>query len=102
MYHGEVKPTKFWLNGVEMGNDAEKSKLNSGSNPLLLRYDQPCRTHFILESAEAPTDWKQTYPLAMRWYNNPGVLKFDILPQENKHADWYRFTSPPGLRSDRK
>jgi hypothetical protein len=97
--NGEVKPTKFWLDSVEMESDAEKSKLNSGSNPLLLRYDQPCRTHFILESAEALKDWKQTYPLAMRWYNNPGVIKFDIFPQENKHAGWYRFTAPPGLRS---
>jgi len=96
---GEIKPTKFWLNSLEMVSNIEKITLSSGSNPLLLRYDQPCRTHFILESIDVPLDWKQTYPLAMSWYNKPGVFKFDMFPQENKHTGWYRFTSPPGFRS---
>jgi len=52
----------------------------------------------VLESIDAPKDWKQTYPLAMRWYNKPGVLSFDILPEDRQPAGWYRFFSPPGLR----
>ena len=37
-------------------------------------------------------------PLAMSWYNKPGILQFDPRPEAAKPAGWYRFTAPPGLR----
>jgi hypothetical protein len=49
-------------------------------------------------SAEAEPESKPG-SLAMRWYNKPGLLPFDTRPQETKPAGWYRFVSPPGLRS---
>jgi hypothetical protein len=51
-----------------------------------------------MESIDAPKDWEQSYPLAMRWYNKPGILQFDMLPEDKQPVGWYRFTSSPGLR----
>ena len=95
---GGMEPARIWLNGTIISEDAVTLQLESGANPLILRYDQTGRAHFVLESIDAPKDWKQTYPLAMRWYNKPGVLPFDILPEDKQPAGWYRFNSPPGLR----
>jgi hypothetical protein len=47
-------------------------------------------------AASAPT--LEVSPLAMSWYNNPGILQFDPRPEVAKPAGWYRFTAPPGLR----
>ncbi|MCX7009450.1 MAG: hypothetical protein NTY53_19775 [Kiritimatiellaeota bacterium] len=37
--------------------------------------------------------------LAMTWWKNPDVLPFDVRASEPTPVGWYRFTSPPGLRS---
>ena len=37
--------------------------------------------------------------LAMRWYRDAHRLPFDTRPQAREPAGWYRFVSPPGLRS---
>ncbi|MCE5307085.1 MAG: hypothetical protein LLG20_05545, partial [Acidobacteriales bacterium] len=55
--------------------------------------------HFVLEDTASPVEWKQTYPLASRWYNKPGVIEFDTRPREARPAGWYRFESAPGLRA---
>lgn len=46
-----------------------------------------------------PTKPPWNVDLAMRWYRDPQVLPFDTRPQEARPAGWYRFVSPPGLRS---
>jgi hypothetical protein len=94
MIFGEVKPLKIWINGTSI--DTEIIKLKSGKNTILLRYDQPCRTHFVLEYKDSD-NWAQTYPLAMNWYNNPNVIAFDAYPDVRQSFGCYRFISPPGL-----
>jgi hypothetical protein len=37
--------------------------------------------------------------LATRWWKDPAVLPFDVRPSEKTPVGWYRFVSPPGLRS---
>jgi hypothetical protein len=37
--------------------------------------------------------------LAMRWYNQDEILKFDTRPGERRPVGWYRFVSPPGLKA---
>lgn len=96
---GGMKPLKIWLNGKSLNADTEEVQLEAGANPLLLCYDQPGRAYFVLESVDAPEQWKQDYPLAMNWYNKPGLLPFDSQPQNAQPVGWYRFTSPPGLQS---
>lgn len=96
---GGLRPAMIWVNGAPLAPDATVVRLNAGGNPVLLRYDGPGLGHFLIEDASAPRDWKQTYPLASRWYNKPGVLPLDTRPRVLHPAGWYRFTSPPGMRS---
>lgn len=99
-----VKPARAWLNGQALGQSpAERVTLKSGANPLLLCYAEPGRGYFVIDSKydsmklkPAPDKYK---PLAMSWYTNPGVLRFDVCPQTAQPVGWYRFSSPPGLRS---
>ena len=90
---GGIKPSRIWLNG-----QPDNWRLKVGANLLLLRYDAPGRSSFVLETDAVPTDWKQSMGLAMSWYNKPGVLRFDTRPTESQPVGWYRFTAPPGLR----
>lgn len=52
---------------------------------------------------DAPLDHPGAMPwnteLAMRWYRDADRLPFDTRSQVERPAGWYRFTSPPGLRS---
>ena len=61
---------------------------------MLLRYDDCGESHVVLRRAVAsePTN---TTPLAMRWYNDPGVAPFDIFAGEEA-GEWFRFNAPPG------
>jgi hypothetical protein len=45
-----------------------------------------------------PSQFKVS-PLAMSWWRNPAVLPFDVRANEATPVGWYRFVSPPGLRS---
>ena len=96
---GGMQPAKVWLSGAVI-DVAGAVRLNAGSNPVLVRYDQPGRAHLVFE-AGAPAGWRHTYPLSMTWYDKPGVLPFDTRPRVEHPAGWYRFMSPPGLRAMR-
>jgi hypothetical protein len=82
-------------------------RLRKGANPLVLRFEKPGRTHFVLlteavreaaagETAKGPG--LPNRPLAMTWWKNPKVLPFDVRASEPMPVGWYRFVSPPGLR----
>ncbi|MCX6361749.1 MAG: glycosyl hydrolase [Armatimonadetes bacterium] len=95
---GGLKPAALYLNGARVVDGQPQVALKAGSNPLLLRYDQPGRGHFVLVQSGAPAPSQRT-PLAMSWYDAPGRVPFDAWPGESAPAAWYRFTAPPGLRS---
>lgn len=46
-----------------------------------------------------PTTMPWNADLAMRWYRDTTRLPFDTRPEAREPAGWYRFVSPPGLRS---
>ena len=115
--NGAIKPSNVWLNGqVVTGNVLS---LKAGPNPLVLQYDKVGRTYFVVSTnapkeavaadsvispprLETPVEvvqpkFKQSN-LAMRWWNDPSVLPFDVRAEEKKPVGWYRFVSPPGLR----
>ena len=96
---GSIKPSGIRVNGTPYRGGVESVSLKAGVNTLLLCYEGYGRTHFLLEDPDAPKDWRQTRPLAMSWYNRPGVLGFDPYPQRKNPVGWYRFTAAPGLRS---
>jgi hypothetical protein len=52
----------------------------------------------VLEASEAPAPLART-PLAMTWYDRPGLVPLDALPAVAKPTGWYRFVAPPGLRA---
>ena len=95
---GELRPAAIYLNGVAVPDAAAGVALQAGNNPLLLRYDAPGRGHVVLEAAGAPPPEART-PLAMTWYDRPGLVPLDALPAVAKPACWYRFVAPPGLRA---
>jgi hypothetical protein len=106
---GSIKPAKVWLNGEIVNTNSVK--LRSGANPLVLQYDQPGRTYFVVSKtpdAPPPPDDSltaegqpkfQSSDLAMNWWKNANVLPFDVRASEAKPMGWYRFESAPGLRS---
>jgi hypothetical protein len=105
---GVLKPVKIWLNGEAVAGPA--LKLKAGANPLVLEYNKPGRTYFVVSKKPAeepraevrlPADGRPVFRpsnLAMRWWKNPNVLPFDIRTAEKSPVAWYRFVSPPGLR----
>lgn len=97
---GGLKPAAVWLNHDPLTDSTRLLPLNIGANPLLLRYDTPGRGYFVVRTGDAAEPSPSpTGTMAMRWFNHPGLLPFDTRSQESNPAGWYRFTSPPGLRS---
>jgi len=99
---GEKKPSEIWLNSqiIEFSNiDDTRLQVNSGFNSLLLRYEGPGRTHFVLQMDDNELLSENNFPLSMSWYKKSSMLKFDSLPQNSEPVGRYRFTSPPGFRS---
>jgi hypothetical protein len=106
---GLLQPAKIWLNGeVVTGSEM---KLKAGANPLVLQYNKPGRTYFVVSSSPEGPPTPDTAltasgqpkfkagDLAMSWWTNANVLPFDVRASEAKPVGWYRFESPPGLRS---
>jgi hypothetical protein len=50
---GGLKPATVFLNHARLAKPAGKVQLNSGPNPLLLRYDAPGRGYFVVEAGTA-------------------------------------------------
>jgi len=92
---GKMKPTKVWLNGEVVSGST--LQLKAGANPLVLSYDQPGTTYFVVATEAIPPAPAGT--LATRWWNHPAVLPFDVRGNEPAPVGWYRFVSPPGLRA---
>jgi len=90
-----VKPAAVWINGEKRNLDVAVS-LKAGNNLLLVRYDAFGRAAVVLEKAGADKSWRQTHPLAMRWYDNPAVLPFDCFGGALKQSV-YTFGAPPAL-----
>jgi hypothetical protein len=61
---------------------------------VLLRYDDYGESHFIMRRENAPVP-EAPQPLAMRWYEDTGVIPFDPYAGEIS-AEWFRFLSAPG------
>ncbi|GLX68441.1 glycosyl hydrolase [Paenibacillus glycanilyticus] len=95
---GGNRPVTIWLNGNPINGDEGVVTVEKGVNRILLKYDLPGRGHVVFERTTAPEDWKQPIPLAMSWYNKPGVIPYQAYPgNRSPVAGWYRFTAPPGL-----
>lgn len=92
-------PANLWLNGDSVNVNESTLTVQHSHNYVVLRYDNPGRSFVVFESERASVDWEQTYPLAMNWYNKPGLFAYNVDPEAHCLAGWYRFTAPPGLAS---
>jgi len=92
MKEGSLKAAKIYINGVPQTK--ETTNLQQGLNKILLRYDSCGRTFFILDKQQHTN--KQTYPLAMNWYANTSVLKFNPCPDNTPCC--FKITSPPATQ----
>jgi len=92
---GTLKPSKVTLNGNVITDNA--LPLKAGANPLVLEYNKPGRAYFVAVTGEVPPS--PPGALAMRWWNSPNVLPFDVRADEKTPVGWYRFVAPPGLRA---
>jgi hypothetical protein len=95
---GRTRPATVWLNGKCQSNPVDVLKLEPGVNTLLLRYDHACKTYFILEKPGDCKSREQSFPLAMDWYKNPDVFRYDCKILDGHDVAFYKFNSPPGFR----
>ncbi|OGV63018.1 MAG: hypothetical protein A2283_14850 [Lentisphaerae bacterium RIFOXYA12_FULL_48_11] len=91
-----ITPAEVFVNG-EVVDIGKPVSLKAGSNPVLVRYDQAGRGHFVMRKADVPAAGSRT-PLSMRWYDDPGVIPFDVYAGD-QHAEWFRFLSAPGTEA---
>ena len=90
-------PAAVFINGARVTDLSATVALNSGVNPVLIRYDDFGQSHVVLRRMDyEPT--AQLIPLAMPWYQDSGVIPFDLNCGRTL-AEWYRFESAPGTRA---
>jgi hypothetical protein len=87
-----LAPAAVYVNGTEARE--ETVTLQSGANRLLVRYDHAGRGHFVLRRSGAPQP-EERQPLSMRWWNDGGLIPFDVTSGEQS-AEWFRFVTAPG------
>jgi len=92
-------PVKIYLNNRLVDRETNAVELSEGTNPVLLKYNNVGRGVFVFLNGRAVVGWKQSVPLATKWYLNPAVLPFNCNPQQKGEFGWYRFDAPPGARS---
>jgi len=92
-------PLKAFINHTLISTEQESVELQSGSNPVLLKYNAVGRGYYVFENDKINSGWKQSVPLATEWYLKPSVLAYNCFPQSKGEFGWYRFDSPPGTRT---
>jgi len=93
-----LTPAAVFLNGARV-EDLEKAvSLRLGPNPILVRYDQAGRGYFLVKRDGTDSRPSSRTPLAMTWFDDPSVIRFDV-HSGAKPAAWFRFTASPGLRA---
>ena len=91
---GALQPDRLFVN--HEAADPAAIRLHRGLNPLLAHFGACGRTHLVLLGEGA---FAQRTPLASRWYENPFVCEYDGNPQLAGKPCWFRFQSPPGMKS---
>jgi hypothetical protein len=94
-----ITPAAVYVSGAPIRDLTQTVSLRAGANPVLIRYDQAGRGHFVIRDQSQPVP-KTNIPLAMRWHNDPGVIPFDVYAGARPH-EWFRFLSTPGTTAIR-
>lgn len=97
-----LTPAALFVNGNPVGDLSAPVAMEQGCNPILVRFDRAGRGYFVVrqDRPEFQAPASERTPLAMRWLDDPAVIRFD--PHAGAaQAEWFRFTAPPGLQSMR-
>lgn len=94
-----ITPAAVYVSGAPVADLAKGVALKAGANPVLVRYDQGGRGHFVMRRAEAKVPAARQ-KLAMRWYGDAGVIPFDV-SAGRQPVEWFRFLSAPGTTAIR-
>ena len=89
-----VAPAAIYVNGKQVNDRTQSIALKAGANPVLIRYENFGQSHVVLRRTDIPYPGKPE-KLAMRWYQDPGVIPFDHQAGDVS-AEWFRFLSAPG------
>ena len=92
-------PVAVWVNQNLVEPEKLEIELQTGANPVLLKYNGVGRGYFIFEQIAADKKFEKPVSLATDWYLNPAVLPFNCNPQQKEQFGWYRFDAPPGAQS---
>jgi hypothetical protein len=106
---GSVRPAAIYVNNLPVDSAAQSVRLKAGVNTLLLWYRNPSITYFVIRTPGGDgrlrgSGWEKdpdAKPLAMRWYGDTTLLRFDTKPDEQAPQGWYTFTSAPGMKGMR-
>jgi hypothetical protein len=93
-----LTPAAVFLHGARVEDPGQAVSLRAGPNPILVRYDQAGRGYFVLKRDGSDGKPSNRTPLAMTWFDDPSVIRFDVHAGV-RPAQWFRFTAPPGLRA---
>lgn len=91
-------PTGVWINGLYQDPVNSPVELDSGNNPILLKYQGIGRGYYLFMDKSAGNGWDKPVSLATGWYLNPSVLPFDCYPEAKGTSGCYRFMAPPGTK----
>ena len=95
---GGIAPTGIWVNNEKIGGTVRSVRLYRGTNTLLLRYEGSGRGFFVLAGTTGQSSPVARTPLASSWFNDPGVMHFDPLPdpaQSHRMVPLHGTSGPP-------
>ncbi len=93
-----ISTDRSWLAArTETGEPVEAEQLSSFTDSLWYKHQMGPPKLEPMVATERPKF--KASSLAMSWCGKPGVLPFDVRPNEKKPVGRYRFVSPPGLRA---
>jgi hypothetical protein len=103
---GLVRPVVVRINGLPVDTAAQSVHLKAGANTLLLWYDRPCMTFYVVRKPGTMSELGPTglvtdpgaRPLAMHWYGDTTVLGFDVKFNERAPEGSFSFMSAPGMK----
>jgi hypothetical protein len=96
---GGLLPVAVWVNQNAIEVEKAEVGVQTGANPVLLKYKGVGRGYFVFEQSATVKKFEKPVSLANDWYLNPTVLPFNCNPQQKGQFGWYRFEAPPGAKS---
>jgi len=94
MLTDSIKPSIILINDKITDPAVDRVSLHKGSNQLILLFDRACTSYLVFRNPAIKVPEPES--VAMRWYNDPGVLPFDC---SLSNSGRFSFRSAPGLKA---